>query len=94
MGSIVRESTSLSILTRTDIQKLLKQLNITGVEFSSMLGRSKNFVTDMNRFGVPLYVEIILSMAVAWKEQGGDPKTFLKQYDKSSVTLDKEKQKE
>jgi hypothetical protein len=94
MGSIVRESTSLSILTRTDIQKLLKQLNITGVEFSSMLGRSKNFVTDMNRFGVPLYVEIILSMAVTWKEQCGDPKTFLKQYDKSSATLDKEKQKE
>lgn len=89
-----KDQSSFSALARTDVQKLLKQLNISGVEFSSTLGRSKNFVTDMNRFGVPLYVEIILSMAVAWKEQGGDPKTFLKQYDKSSATLDKEKQKE
>lgn len=83
-----KEQSSFSALTRAGVQSMLKQLDINGVEFSSILGRSKNFVTDMNRFGVPLYVEIILSMAVAWKEEGGDPKTFFNQFIKSSATLD------
>lgn len=84
-----KEQPSFSILTRADVQLMLEQLDMTGVEFSSIIGRAKNFVTDMNRFGVPLYVELILSMAVAWKEEGGDPKAFFDKFVKSSATLDK-----
>ncbi|TDA63671.1 hypothetical protein E0765_07495 [Sulfuricurvum sp. IAE1] len=81
-----KAKTNLSALTRSDVQDLLKQIDLTGVEFSAIMGKSKNFVTDMKRFGVPFYVEIILRLAVELKTNGGDPKSFLKQFDKSSVS--------
>lgn len=83
-----------STMTRNQVQSLLKEIGMTGVEFSTSLGKAKNFVTDMKRFGVPLYVDIILTLAVEHKRLGGDPKEILNRYVNQVTTLDKGIEKE
>lgn len=75
-----KKQTIKSLWTRDDVKTHLKEIDISGTQFSAALKHSKNFVTDTKRFGVPLYVEIILTLAVEYKRSGGDAKTILEKF--------------
>lgn len=74
------KTTTQSNWTRDDVQIHLKKIGMKGVQFSTALKKATNFVTDMKRFGVPPYVEIILTLAVEHKRSGGDPKAILESF--------------
>ena len=43
-----------------EAKRIIKELGLTGVRFSALMGKNKNYVTDFNRYGVPGNVAIIL----------------------------------
>ena len=54
-------------MTPEKAKETIKTLGFTGVEFSSLLGKSKNYVTDFNREGVPENISIILNLLMELK---------------------------
>lgn len=44
-------------------KELIKELGLTGLEFSSLMGKNQNYVSDFNRYGVPENVALILNLS-------------------------------
>lgn len=49
-------------MTPEKAKELIKEIGLNGVGFSSLMGKSKNYVTDFKRFGVPENIAIILHL--------------------------------
>lgn len=49
-------------MTPEKAKELIKEIGLNGGGFSSLMGKSKNYVTDFKRFGVPENIAIILHL--------------------------------
>ena len=50
-------------MTFEEAKKLIKELGLSGKDFSSLLGKNQNYVTDFKRYGVPENIAIILNLS-------------------------------
>ena len=51
------------IIKPQEAKNIIKELDLTGVSFSEMMGKNKNYVTDFNRYGVPNNIAKILLLS-------------------------------
>lgn len=68
----------LSIIAPEEAKALIKELGLTGVEFSELMGFYKNRVTDFTRKGVPDNIAIILKLSIELKKHNVDPIEIIK----------------
>lgn len=54
-------------MTPQEAKHLIKDLGFTGVEFSALMGKTRSYVSDFNRDGVPENIAIILNLATELK---------------------------
>lgn len=69
----------IPLMTPSEAKKLIKELDLTGVQFSQLLEKSRNYVSDFNREGVPENIVLVLKLAVECKRLGGDPIAVIKE---------------
>lgn len=50
-------------MTPEKAKELIKELGLNGVEFSTLMGKNQNYVTDFKRYGVPENVALVLSLS-------------------------------
>ncbi len=50
-------------MTPEKAKELMKELGLNGVQFSSLMGKNKNYVSDFKRFGVPENIALILVLS-------------------------------
>lgn len=68
----------ISSNTPEGAKQIIKSLGITGTDFSQMMGKNVNYVTDFNRYGVPENIQIILELCKELLSLGGNPKDIIK----------------
>lgn len=49
-------------MTQQEAKAIIASLDLNGVQFSELMGKNKNYVTDFNRYGVPESIAIILEL--------------------------------
>jgi len=50
-------------MTPEKAKEIIKELGLTGLEFSSLMGKNQNYVSDFNRYGVPENIALILNLS-------------------------------
>ena len=50
-------------MTPTQAKWHIKTLGLTGVQFAELMGKSRSYVSDFNRDGVPRNIAIILELS-------------------------------
>lgn len=78
-------------MTPEQAKKIIKSLGLTYAEFSKMMGKNINYVTDFNRYGVPQNIQIILLLSKELLDKKGCPKDIINLAIIQGKTLDKEK---
>ena len=63
-----------SKMTPEEAKQIIKTLDLTYSQFSQIMGKNKNYVTDFNRYGVPENIQIILSLSKALIEKRSSEK--------------------
>lgn len=76
----------------TEAKQIIKSLGLTYKEFSELMGKNINYVTDFNRYGVPVNIQIILELSKELLDKKGNPKEIIQNIVKQGKTLDKEKE--
>ncbi|OGS70755.1 MAG: hypothetical protein A3F91_09590 [Flavobacteria bacterium RIFCSPLOWO2_12_FULL_35_11] len=79
-------------MTPKTAKEIIKSLNLSYGEFSELMGKNKNYVTDFNRYGVPQNIQIILTLSQELLSKGGNPTAIIKKITNQGKTLDKEKE--
>ena len=49
-------------MTPSEAKQIIKGLGLTGVQFSELMGKNRNYVSDFNRYSVPSNIAIILNL--------------------------------
>jgi len=49
-------------MTSQNAKEIIELLGLNGVQFSEIMGKNMNYVTDFNRYGVPENIAIILEL--------------------------------
>jgi len=75
-------------MTHTQAKQIIKSLGMTFREFSGLMGKNVNYVTDFKRYGVPENIQIILSLSQELLAKKGNPKLIIENIIKQGKTLD------
>ncbi len=70
-------------MTFEDAKSIIKKLGLTGIQFSYLMGKNKNYVTDFKRYGVPENVAIILNLSKELIDQKTTTKRILEIIEKT-----------
>lgn len=65
-------------MTHEEAKEILRGIGINGAEFSRMMGRSKNYVTDLKRTGVSKSMVAVFNMMEALYKHGVSKEEILK----------------
>jgi transcriptional regulator with XRE-family HTH domain len=71
-------------MTPERAKQLIKELGLNGIEFSSLMGKNINYVTNFKRDGVPVNIAIILNLSKELIDRKTPKKRILEIITKSS----------
>ena len=77
-------------MTPNEAKEIIKNIGLTGVQFSELMDKNKNYVTDFNRYGVPKNIAIILTLCKELLSKKTSKKRILEILLKQGKTLDKD----
>lgn len=74
-------------MTSQIAKDIIGSLDLTGFQFSELLGKNKNYVTDFNRYGVPENIAIILELCQLLLKKKASKKEIINILQKQGKTL-------
>jgi len=72
-----------------EAKEIIKSLGLSGVQFSEIMNKNKNYVTDFNRYGVPRNIAIILGLCEELLNKNTSEEDILNILIKQGKPLDK-----
>lgn len=71
-------------MTHEKAKELIKELGLNGVEFSTLMGKNQNYVSNFKRDGVPENIALVLNLCKELSDRKTPKKRILEIIQKTS----------